>query len=58
MPSRDPNTAVATSLIWDVGTAYELFVSLLVLHEPEFYDLRPSWAVKILARIPTAERTF
>ena len=58
MPSRDPNTAVATSLTWDVGTAYELFVSLLVLHDPEFYDLRPSWAVKILARIPTAERTF
>ncbi len=47
-----------TTLKWDVGTAYELFVSLHVLHEPERYDLRPSWAAKIRSRIPTAERTF
>jgi len=47
-----------TTLAWDVGTAYELFVSLHVLHEPERYDLRPSWAAKIRSRIPTAERTF
>ncbi len=47
-----------TTLSWDVGTAYELFVSLHVLHEPERYDLRPSWTAKIRSRIPTAERTF
>jgi DNA-binding transcriptional ArsR family regulator len=47
-----------TTLVWDVGTAYELFVSLHVLHEPERYDLRPAWAAKIRSRIPTAERTF
>ncbi len=47
-----------TTLGWDVGTAYELFVSLHVLHEPERYDLRPSWAAKIRARIPVTERTF
>jgi DNA-binding transcriptional ArsR family regulator len=47
-----------TTLGWDVGTAYELFVSLHVLNEPERYDLRPSWAAKIRARIPTTERTF
>ncbi len=47
-----------TTLKWDVGTAYELFVSLHVLHEPERFDLRPSWAAKIRSRIPTAERTF
>src|SRR5512142_121002 len=47
-----------TTLGWDVGTAYELFVSLHVLHEPERYDLRPSWAAKIRSRIPVAERTF
>ncbi len=47
-----------TTLSWDVGTAYELFVSLHVLHEPERYDLRPSWAAKIRSRIPTTERTF
>ena len=53
-----PATQSTTTLGWDVGTAYELFVSLHVLHSPEKYDLRPSWAAKILARIPTAERTF
>ncbi len=50
--------ASTTTLAWDVGTAYEFFVSLHVLHEPERYDLRPSWAAKIRSRIPTAERTF
>ena len=50
-----PNT---TTITWDVGTAYELFVSMHVLHEPERYDLRPSWAAKIRSRIPTTERTF
>ena len=50
--------AVPTTLSFDSGTAYELFVSLHVLHEPERYDLRPSWAAKIRSRIPTAERTF
>jgi DNA-binding transcriptional ArsR family regulator len=47
-----------TTLRWDVGTAYELFVSLHVLHEPEHYDLRPAWAAKIRSRIPMMERTF
>ena len=47
-----------TTLTWDVGTAYELFVSLHVLHEPELFDLRPSWAAKIRSRIPAAERMF
>jgi DNA-binding transcriptional ArsR family regulator len=52
LPAADP------TLSWDVGTAYEFFVSLHVLHEPEYYDLRPSWAAKIRSRIPTTERTF
>ena len=47
-----------STLRWDVGTAYELFVSLDVLHEPELFDLRPAWAAKIRARIPAPERTF
>ena len=50
--------AAGTTLSWDVGTAYEFFVSLYVLTEPEYYDLRPSWAAKIRSRIPTAERAF
>jgi DNA-binding transcriptional ArsR family regulator len=55
----EPDLAAAnTTLSWDVGTAYEFFVSLYVLHEPEYYDLRPSWAAKIRSRIPPTERTF
>jgi DNA-binding transcriptional ArsR family regulator len=52
-PVTDP-----TTLAWDVGTAYELFVSLHVLHEPEYYELRPSWAAGIRSRVPPIERTF
>jgi len=48
----------STALLWDIGTAYELFASLDVLHEPELFDLRPAWAAKIRARIPAPERTF
>ncbi len=47
-----------TQLSWDVGTAYELFVSLNVLHEPDHFDVRQSWAAKIRSRIPVPERTF
>ena len=46
------------TLQWDWGTAYELFVSLHVLHEPEYYDVRASWAAGIRSRIPAAERKF
>jgi DNA-binding transcriptional ArsR family regulator len=43
---------------WDVGTAYELFNSLVVLHQPETYGLRASWAAGIRSRIPAVERKF
>jgi DNA-binding transcriptional ArsR family regulator len=45
-------------LIWDCGTAYELFISLHVLHQPETYGLRAAWAAGIRSRIPAAERKF
>ena len=57
MNPNQPETT-PTTLIWDVGTAYELFVSLHVLHEPEYYELRPSWAAGIRYRISLPERTF
>lgn len=41
---------------WDSGTAYELFLSLHVLHDPETYGIRASWAAGIRSRIPPAER--
>ncbi len=44
------------NISWDFGTAYELFISLHVLHEPEYYGIRASWAAGIRSRIPVAER--
>lgn len=47
----------ASSMIgWDFGTAYELFVSLHVFHEPEHYGVRASWAAGVRSRIPAPER--
>lgn len=37
---------------WDVGTAYDLFVSLKVIHFPLAYGLRASWAAGVRSRIP------
>jgi DNA-binding transcriptional ArsR family regulator len=41
---------------WDSGTAYDLFASLVVLHDPEKYGLRGSWAAGVRSRLPAAER--
>jgi DNA-binding transcriptional ArsR family regulator len=41
---------------WDIGTGYELFICLMVLHSPEKYGVRASWAAGIRSRIPTPER--
>lgn len=46
----------APRLLWDIGTAYELFLTLIVLHTPERYGVRASWAAGIRSRIPAAER--
>lgn len=46
----------APRLIWDLGTAYDLFVSLKALHEPSKYGLRGAWAKGVRARLPAAER--
>ena len=43
-------------LSWDIGTAYDFFVSLAVLHTPDDYGLRASWAAGVRSRLPTAER--
>ena len=43
---------------WDSGTAYDLFASLVVLHDPEKYGLRGSWAAGVRSRLPVAEREF
>lgn len=45
-------------LVWDVGTAYDLFISLYTLHHPKDFALRGAWAVGVRSRLPTAEREF
>ncbi len=44
------------TIVWDFGTAYELFISLHVLHEPDYFGIRPSYAAGVRSRIPAAER--
>lgn len=46
----------APKLLWDVGTAYDLFVSLDVLHQPEDFGLRGAWAAGVRSRLPAPER--
>ncbi len=43
-------------LIWDLGTAYDLFVSIDVLHFPEKMGLRPSWAAGVRSRLSAEDR--
>lgn len=43
-------------LLWDLGTAYDLFISLDVLHQPAEFGIRASWAAGMRARIPSVER--
>jgi DNA-binding transcriptional ArsR family regulator len=50
------NSLDKANISWDFGTAYELFISLHVLHEPEYYGIRASWAAGIRSRIPAVER--
>jgi len=44
------------TLTWDWGTAYDLFTSLRVLHEPGHYGLRPAWAAGVRSRVPAPHR--
>ena len=43
-------------LNWDIGTAYDFFLSLHVLHRPEDFGLRASWAAGVRSRLSPAER--
>lgn len=46
----------STQLFWDWGTAYDLFISLEVLHNPAAFGARGAWAAGVRARLPPAER--
>lgn len=39
-------------IIWDIGSAYDLFISLYIIHKPEDFGLRPSWAAGVRSRLP------
>jgi DNA-binding transcriptional ArsR family regulator len=39
-------------ILWDKGSAYDLFTSLYILHRPDEYGLRPSWAAGVRSRLP------
>lgn len=41
---------------WDIGTAYDFFISMWVLHKPEALGLRGSWAAGVRSRLPVPER--
>ena len=43
---------------WDWGTAYDLFASLHVLHHPEKFGLRGSWAAGVRSRLTVPQRTI
>jgi DNA-binding transcriptional ArsR family regulator len=47
-----------TTITWDTGTAYDLFISLLVLHQAGLFGLRPSWAAGVRQRLPAERRDF
>jgi DNA-binding transcriptional ArsR family regulator len=42
---------------WGWGTAYDLFASLHVLHHPEKFGLRGSWAAGVRSRLTLQQRT-
>src|SRR4030065_1481201 len=44
-------------ILWDWGTSYDLFASLHVLHHPEKFGLRGSWAAGVRSRLSPAHRT-
>jgi DNA-binding transcriptional ArsR family regulator len=46
------------NIIWDYGTAFDLFASLHVLHHPENFGLRPSWAAGVRSRLTGQQRNI
>lgn len=50
--------AAAPQFTWDVGTAYDFFISLEVLHDPRRYGLRGNWAAGVRSRLPVVHRDF
>jgi DNA-binding transcriptional ArsR family regulator len=51
-----PRRSHTPGLLWDWGTAYDLFVSLGALHDPSHFGLRAAWAAGMRSRLPAQER--
>lgn len=51
-----PSSLTRTKLFWDFGTAYDFFLSLHVLHNPDSFGLKPSWAAGVRSRLPVEHR--
>jgi DNA-binding transcriptional ArsR family regulator len=45
-----------TTLSWTSGTAYDFFISLLALHHPADFGLRPSWTAGVRQRLSAPHR--
>ncbi len=54
--SEKGNKNTEPNLSWDLGTAYDMFLSLQVLHEPSTFGLRAAWAAGMRSRLPITER--
>ncbi len=50
------NLSADKRIEWDIGTAYDFFISLWALHEPELLGLRGAWAAGVRSRLPGPER--
>jgi len=45
-----------STIRWEIGTAFDLFVSLCVLTNPGRYGLRPTWAAGVRTRLSAEDR--
>ena len=43
-------------LLWDLGTAYDLFISLEVLNNPSDFGMSGSWISSVRKRLPPSDR--
>lgn len=50
------NTSPYPEIVWELGTAYDFFVSLMVLHKPADFGLRSAWAAGMRQRLPSKDR--
>jgi DNA-binding transcriptional ArsR family regulator len=54
----EQNKKTTSRLLWEWGTAYDLFTSLHVLHNPAYFGLRGAWAAGVRSRLPNEHREF